>query len=566
MSADLPTRLRRLVLLAVLGVRGAPPALAQISLPPLAPSLASTPAPAEEKIAADPYGRETPYGCFLGFLRAARAGDDAVAAQYLQIPRLGVRQPRQELARELASVLDQRFTGNPDTLSRSRTGSLDDGLPPDQERAGTLAGGDGHVDVLLVRTRSGAAGDLWLISWDTVREARRIYGSLASAGFEKALPPFLLRTHIAAMPLWQAIVALLLLPLLYLVCWILVGVFLWGFRRLRRIPGAAGGVWPRAARRPATFLLTLLLHRAAVFWLGMPLLYRVYYNRLIGLLAVLATGWLLLRLIDALGSRLVERLFPARGINAWAIYRLGRRVLKALVVVAIAVLALAALGINLTPTLAGIGIGGLAIAFAAQKSLENIFGGLSILSDRVIRLGDVCRIGSYLGTIEDITLYATRLRTLDRTLVHIPNGALATEKIENFSRRDKFWFHHTLGLRYETTPEQLRGVLAGLRALLAGEGRVEPESARVRFLQLGAYSLDIEVFAYVRVADYNAFLEAQEELLLRIMEVVERSGTDIAFPSQTSYISRDRALGAWEAPPGVTRPGPGPAKKESPGS
>jgi MscS family membrane protein len=199
-------------------------------------------------------------------------------------------------------------------------------------------------------------------------------------------------------------------------------------------------------------------------------------------------------------------------------------------------LALPAFGVNVTATLAGLGIGGLVLAFAAQKSLENVFAGLAMLADKPLAVGDTCRIAGQLGEVEDVTLWATRVRTNERTVVSIPNGAVMAGQIENLTRRDKFWFHPTIGLAYETTAAQMRQVLEGIRYLLEVEARVETEGSRARFARLGASSLDIDVFAYVRIGTYAEFLGVQEELLLRILDIVERAGTSVAFPTQTVHV------------------------------
>ena len=212
-------------------------------------------------------------------------------------------------------------------------------------------------------------------------------------------------------------------------------------------------------------------------------------------------------------------------------------------------------GVNLTATLAGVGLGGIAIAFAAQKSLENLFGGFIVLSDRVVHVGDFVRVGNVLGGIEDVTLYATRIRTLERIVVSIPNGILMTSQIENLSRRDKFLFRHTLGLRFETPEAQLKAVLGGCRTRLAADARVEQGTLSVRLLKLGSYTLDVEVFAYLLVPDWAAFLAAQEELLLALMRVVEEAGTGFAFPTSTTYLASEaRALEPAGAPPAPPSP------------
>jgi len=149
----------------------------------------------------------------------------------------------------------------------------------------------------------------------------------------------------------------------------------------------------------------------------------------------------------------------------------------------------------------------------------------------------VLRVGETVGTVDEIGLRSTRIRTPDRTIVSIPNGHIATVTLETLSERDKFWFRHIVSLRYETSPAQLRTIIETVRAMIAGQPRVEPGSVRVRLLRFGTFSLDIEVFAYFFASDWDGFLEIQEGLLLRIMEIVEESGTSIALPSQTLHVN-----------------------------
>jgi len=201
-------------------------------------------------------------------------------------------------------------------------------------------------------------------------------------------------------------------------------------------------------------------------------------------------------------------------------------------------------GINLTAVLAGLGVGGIAVALAAQKTLENLLGGITIVSDQPIRVGDFCRVGDYLGTVQTVGLRSTRIRTLDRTIVSIPNGQLALMNLENFTLRDQIWFHHTLRLRLETTTDQLQYILAEIHEMLYKHPKVESSSARVRFVRFGNSSLDLEVFAYVSETDYEAFLHIQENLLLRIMDIVAAGGSALAFPSQTTYLAQDAGIDA----------------------
>jgi len=224
--------------------------------------------------------------------------------------------------------------------------------------------------------------------------------------------------------------------------------------------------------------------------------------------------------------------------------QLGMKLSKIMAVIVGTLVIFYIAGINIAAVLTGLGIGGIAIAFAAQKTLENLFGGIMIISDQPIRVGDFCRAGEHLGTVENIGLRSTRIRTLERTIVSIPNGQLAQMSLENYAMRDKIWFHHTLQLRYETTGDQLRYILAGIREMLYEHSKVESSSARLRFIRFGKSSLDLEVFAYVLETTYETFLHIQEDLLLRIMDIIEASGSGFAFPTQITYLAGDAGLNA----------------------
>jgi MscS family membrane protein len=157
-------------------------------------------------------------------------------------------------------------------------------------------------------------------------------------------------------------------------------------------------------------------------------------------------------------------------------------------------------------------------------------------------VGDFCRFGDKIGTVEEIGLRSTRVRTLDRTVVTVPNAEFSSLQIENFAKRDRVRLNTVLGLRYETNNEQLRFVLTRLKEMLLAHPKIDPDSARVRFVSFGAYSLDIEINAYALTPDWNEFLAIREDIYLRIMDVVEEAGSGFAFPSSTTYIGRDDGL------------------------
>ncbi|MEJ2234366.1 MAG: mechanosensitive ion channel family protein [Syntrophobacterales bacterium] len=201
-------------------------------------------------------------------------------------------------------------------------------------------------------------------------------------------------------------------------------------------------------------------------------------------------------------------------------------------------------GFNVAALLAGLGVGGIAVALAAQKTIENLFGGIVLYADRPVRVGDFCRFGDKLGTVEEIGIRSTRIRTLDHTVIAIPNATFSNMEIDNITARERIRLLAILTVRYETTPDQLRYILVEIRKLLYSHERVISDTPRVRFINFGAYSLDIEVLAYVNSTDWAEFLGIREDIFLRIMDIIEVSGSGFAFPSQTLYMGRDDGLKA----------------------
>jgi MscS family membrane protein len=197
------------------------------------------------------------------------------------------------------------------------------------------------------------------------------------------------------------------------------------------------------------------------------------------------------------------------------------------------------LGYNITAALAGLGIGGLAIGLGAQKTFENLLGGISILTDKALVVGDSCRIGDQRGVVEDIGLRSTKLRTEDRTLVSIPNGTVATAVLENYRLRDKILCRQTIRLRYDLSPDHIRYVLNQIHNVVVLNAKVEESTARVRLVRFADYFIEVEIYAYVLERDYNAFLDAQEDLMLHVMETIDRTGAALALPSQTTMVTKD---------------------------
>jgi MscS family membrane protein len=293
---------------------------------------------------------------------------------------------------------------------------------------------------------------------------------------------------------------------------------------------------------PARLLLLVALGGWVIAALPVSLVVRQAWSDAASVIAIVSIVWLLIILNGEVEEQIRRRVRSTGQSAASSLLRVGRRIVDVVFVFAGFFALLWYFGINPTPAMAGLGVGGLAVALAAQKTLENVIAGASLVFDQAVRVGDFLRMGTIEGTVDHIGLRSTRIRTLDRTIVSVPNGQIANASLETLSARDKFWFHPEVRLRYDTTPAQLYAVLDGIRQLLEEHPAVDRASIRVRFIRLGAFSFDVEVFAYLTARDWNHFLELQEALLFGVTDVVERAGGGLALPSQVMHVTGgDRA-------------------------
>jgi MscS family membrane protein len=247
--------------------------------------------------------------------------------------------------------------------------------------------------------------------------------------------------------------------------------------------------------------------------------------------------WGVWRVVDVSTHVALRSPWAMRVPASRALVPLGARAAKVVLLAIAIIAALSLFGYPVASLVAGLGIGGLALALAAQKTVENLFGAFSIGVDQPFREGDFVRIDDFVGTVEAIGLRSTRFRTLDRTIISIPNGRLAEMRLESFSERDRLRLAAVVGLVYETSASQLRATLSGFEAVLRAHPMIWPDAVVVRFREFAASSLDIEIMAWFLTTDWGEFQRIREEILLQFMEVVERAGSSFAFPTQTVHIA-----------------------------
>lgn len=350
----------------------------------------------------------------------------------------------------------------------------------------------------------------------------------------------LLQETTAGMEIWQWFALAIWLALSIPISWLLT-LLLAKMLRLddsddsRALSHDARFLWPlRLIMVAGSGLLALGL-------LGLPQTVDIPLRVLIGVTLSLAGGWFAYHLVDKLGSLLESRSEKFRHRDE-ILRSLGVSFAKLGVIIGAILFLAEILSLPYQGVIAGLGIGGLAVALAARSTLENLIGCITLFADKPVEAGDFCQLGEHLGVIEGIGLRSVRVRSLDRTIITIPNAEFVNLNIENLTRRDRILVHTTIGLRYETTPDQLRWVLAEIRKLLLKHPMVTPEPARARFLGFGDHSMDIEIFAYIKTQDWEEFLGVQEDIFLRLIDLVDESGTGFAFPSTVNYLARDAGM------------------------
>jgi MscS family membrane protein len=483
--------------------------------------------------------QSTARNAVYGFLMLARDGAWDEAAGYLAEPTGGWPEGTDPvlLARALKLILDERLwiqVNEVPDLAEAVDGDDEDAYP-DPVVVGEIQIGE---DVMPVEVRE--TQGRWSFAPETVAKIPQFSRALGSWWVAK-LPAFFVDFRFAEIALWQWIGLAAIALIGALVGWL-------GSRVLGRVAqvGANRGLGPvahslAAVSAPVGVLLSLVAMQFADRFLGLSAPARANLSLGARAATALIVAWAVARWIRAMSDALEEKLV-ARGVTEGiGIVKIARMVAAVLVWLLGVSAALQIFGLDLSAVIAGLGIGTAALALASQQTLANLFGGASVLADRVLRPGDTVSIGGAVATVEKIGIRSTQLRTPDRTLLVVANSDLAQSRVEKMSARDGFRLSAVLGLRYETTPMQMRAIVAGLRDVLAKDAVVDPASVRVHFLAFGASSLDIDIKATIRTSDAAVYREAVERLNLAFMDVVAAHGSGFAFPSQTVYLARDAA-------------------------
>lgn len=493
-------------------------------------TLAQSPPASKSK---DPLERESPQSSVYAFLQACQGHDYDKAAKYLDLRKLPSDQRLKDgpaLAQQLQQILDRDAQFDVANLSQDLEGSRAGGLPPGRERVDSFTVNGQTLDLELERIKLRSGIYVWLFSADSVERIPKIVRLTSDSPVEKHLPDPLVSWKIADTPAWRVIGLFLLALALAALSRLLSRFALLCCEPLlkRILPKTNRSVLAEFVG-PLAMLLAVVLFRAGMVWLDPSPKLHLYLTRALTVMFFAALFWLSVAVVDLSAGRLRFAL-REKHQGFYSVLPLASRITKLIILALMIVAVLSSWGYNTTTILAGLGVGGIAIALAAQKTIENLFGGVSIISDRPVSVGDYCKFGDKEGTVEDIGLRSTRVRAPDRTLVTVPNGQFSSMTIENISARDKMLFHFTLNLHRDTTPDQVRILLIAIKKILTENPKLEAGAAPVHLANVGKESLDLEMSAYVLTRNGDEFTQTQQDLYLQILDAVEAAGTKVAPP------------------------------------
>ena len=480
----------------------------------------------------DKFDRGVPRTSVASYTLATKENDFERAVNYLDLrnlPRGYSQKDGPELARQLKVVLDRALWIDLDILSIDTKGHSDDGLPSYQDLVGQIETGDRKYDILMQRIPRGDGVYIWMFSSKTVRNIPKLYAEHGYGPIGEELSQAFPSESFMGLEFWQWIFVALIIVSATLVSFPFVRLASWLVRRKR---ASLSDVTSRFINGPLHVLIVVILMRHFFDEVHPSLEARAIFQA--GTISIIIGTWVIFRVVDLFRDFWVLRLTQDNKEHAVVLIKPAMTALNIFVVVIAFLVWLDNIGFSITTVIAGLGIGGIAIALATQKSIEHFIGALTLYVAAPVRVGDFCRVGDNFGTVEEIGLRATKLRTLANTVLVIPNADFAGMPIENFAGRESYRFHPKINLRIDTSPDQIRFILIELQKLLHAHSRVA-DSPRARFTGFGSHSLDIDIHCYLETQDYAEHLAIGEDLNLRIMDIIRSAGTEIAIPARLEF-------------------------------
>jgi MscS family membrane protein len=494
-------------------------------------------APAITALPPEKYNRQTPRSSIAGLARALDESNYELAMEFMDtryVPQ-EVAVKGSELARELKIIAKRAIWVGEDIFSDDPAGHANDGLPSYRDLITTLNTPEGAVSIYMQRVPGDEKGTyIWKLSNQTVSQIPKLYAVYGYGPIGDHLSQIIPEKEFFHFELWQWLLLFIIFSVAYAISWMLttlISLF------LRRKKSEKSVRQQRFINGPIRFLILVVIARSNFDLLALSLEAQAIVE--LQTLIIIAITWMLMGIVNLLIGRLSDRMQRAGNENSTVLLRPAKTAIKIVIIFIAALHWFQNMGYNVTTLLAGLGIGSVAIALAAQKSIENLIGSITIYAAQPIRIGDLCKYGDTFGIVEEIGLRSTKIRTLDRTVKHIPNAKLSSIEIENYVERDMSLYKPTLRLRIDTTPDQIRYILVKAREMLYAHPMVDQSPARIRFLNFDESSLNLEVFAYIKTTDFNEYFEVSEDLNLRFMDIIEEAGSSLAIPTRMNYVNSE---------------------------
>ncbi len=511
-------------------------------------SLAQEPPPAGEEGSAaespeeeegDLLGRDTPLSSLTGFVQAADAFDWTLAARYLDLRYLPGEASRLEpevLAEQFYFILQRRqLQVDAEQISDQPEGNLLEDLPDFRDELAQVQTRDGVVTLYMQRVPARDGRFVWKVSNATMQLVPGLYDEFSYPDWvEKIRSSLPQDVAFLGIELFKWVI---ILGYLVIVTPLVLGI---AYLLARLFSSPRSPVWKEVRSLfmgPASGLVLVWFLTDLIYELGVG----VTTARLMRshTMTTFFTVWFIWASVDIWRARR-RRKYELQGRSDAAV--LGRPIANAikLVTVLIGLLVwLANAGVDISALLAGLGIGGIAVALALQKPIEDLFGAISIYTQQPVSTGDLCRYGDATGVVEEIGLRTTRIRTLSNTLVNVPNSQMSTGVIENLTARTKILYQPDLPLRYDTSRESLVAVLQAIEEKLIGNPRVEDETVRVRLREFSPNAIIVRIRAFALTRSFDTYLEIVQEVNLDIMKIMDDNKVRFSQGAQTLFVKGD---------------------------
>ena len=482
----------------------------------------------------DPFGRQTPRSAVQGFIKALAENNAPLATNYLS---LNAGENSVESVRQLKLALDTGGRLDAELqINNTPSGDLADQLPPTLEKVGTITAPDQVIDILLVRKVSEHGGQYWQISSETLQAIRDSNIAAKPSLIDKYTLKPLQNKMIGGYNLADIFAVFLLALICVAASYVFFAVLYFIFK----------AYYPKVRNKPlpidikfvlplALVMTSLILYEVMVF-AGVSVTVREPVNRIKDIVGWFASTWLLLRVVDAIFSRAERQSYKKNQTERVSILSLLHKIIKTLLLILASIFIFGNLGFDLTTGIAALGVGGLALALGAQKMIENLVGSVVVVADQPVRVGDYCKFGELEGTVVDIGIRSTRLRTLDRTIVTVPNGEFSSMSIENFASRDMFHFLHNIYIKRNVDATTLENFLQEMEEFLVNHELTNSEWTQVRIAELRQDSMVIEFRAYIYASGADEFYDKQTQLLIEILKEIESYPIEHALATQRMIV------------------------------